>query len=415
MSNDEKLIRMLKYVSEHNDFYKKRIKEYGITNPLDITSWPILTRKELQENRYNMFSNGYKTKYLNQQLRRQSSSGSTGMPIQVYWDYKDWYASNMCLWRKRAEWYGIKPSNRCAIFTLNAFGITNTNKKVHYVKTSNILSCNLSLIQNQSGYLELVDILNEFNPDWLYIQPSALHRLIKAYKYKGEKAPNRLKYIESCGEVLTSDIQRAVNDCFNVPFANMYGSEEMNGIAYECPSHHLHVLEENVLLETSDKNEVILTSLTNRAMPLIRYAQGDTLILNTPSPKCAHEICACGISSIFGRTQDSILVDNKDITTICLSEIMAEAINQYDNMILTYRFVYSKSRQELCCYLSISDEFSAWFNKIAETIQIIFLKKIGSPKQLYFTIRHELFAMPTIGKRKILEIIESDNQESCEQ
>ena len=32
-----KLEAMLKYVSEHNDFYKKRIKEYGITNPLDIT------------------------------------------------------------------------------------------------------------------------------------------------------------------------------------------------------------------------------------------------------------------------------------------------------------------------------------------------------------------------------------------
>ena len=58
-----KLEDMLKYVSEHNDFYKNRIKEYGIENPLDITQWPILTRKELQENRYNMFSDGYQSKY----------------------------------------------------------------------------------------------------------------------------------------------------------------------------------------------------------------------------------------------------------------------------------------------------------------------------------------------------------------
>lgn len=50
-----KLEAMIKYVSEHNDFYKKRIKEYGITNPLDITQWPILTCKELQENRYEIF------------------------------------------------------------------------------------------------------------------------------------------------------------------------------------------------------------------------------------------------------------------------------------------------------------------------------------------------------------------------
>ena len=122
MSNEEKLVRMLKYVSEHNDFYKKRIKEYGITNPLDITQWPVLTRKELQENRYNMFSDGYKSKYFNQQLRRQSSSGSTGMPVNVYWDYKDWYASNMCLWRKRLELHGIRPS-----------GIGGTNRNLLFL------------------------------------------------------------------------------------------------------------------------------------------------------------------------------------------------------------------------------------------------------------------------------------------
>ena len=50
-----KLESILKYVSEHNDFYKKRIVEYGITNPLDITQWPILMCKELQENRYEIF------------------------------------------------------------------------------------------------------------------------------------------------------------------------------------------------------------------------------------------------------------------------------------------------------------------------------------------------------------------------
>ena len=125
-----KLEEMLKYVSEHNEFYKNRIKEYGIKDPLDITQWPILTRKELQENRYNMFSDGYKSKYFNQQLRRQSSSGSSGVPVNVYWDYKDWYASNMSLWRKRLQWYGIHPSDKYVMFTLNAFNIKNDGETV---------------------------------------------------------------------------------------------------------------------------------------------------------------------------------------------------------------------------------------------------------------------------------------------
>ena len=71
MSNEEKLVRMLKYVSEHNDFYKKRIKEYGITNPLDITQWPVLTRKELQEIGIICFRKG-----TNQNITTSSCCGS---------------------------------------------------------------------------------------------------------------------------------------------------------------------------------------------------------------------------------------------------------------------------------------------------------------------------------------------------
>lgn len=112
MNNEEKLIKMLKYVSEHNDFYKNRIKEYGITNPLDITQWPILTRKELQNNRHSIFSDGYRTQYLCHQLLLTASSGTTGHPIGVYWDHRDYYNSMMSLWRKRKAWYSISPSDK---------------------------------------------------------------------------------------------------------------------------------------------------------------------------------------------------------------------------------------------------------------------------------------------------------------
>lgn len=185
-----KLEKMLKYVSEHNEFYKSRIKKYGIKDPLDITQWPVLTRKELQENRYNMFSDGYKSKYYNQQLRRQSSSGSSGMPINVYWDYKDWYASNLSVWRLRLKWYGISPNDKCVMFTLNAFNTPNDGKTVYYLTNpSNILFANVSLIHDDHGYIKLLDIINEYKPKWMYIQPFVLNRLIRAYKYSGKNLP----------------------------------------------------------------------------------------------------------------------------------------------------------------------------------------------------------------------------------
>lgn len=284
----DKLERMLKYVSEHNDFYKKRIAEYGIKNPLDITQYPVLTRRELQENRYNMFSDGYKSKYFNQQLRRQSSSGSTGIPVNVYWDYKDWYASNMCLWRRRLKWYGIKPSDKYCIFTLNAFGIAPEEGKLYYINNpSNIMSFNVSLIQNENGYEQIANVINAFKPDWLYIQPFVLNQLIRAYKSINQKPPNTIKYIESVGEILTSDLRRRAEELFHVKIVNMYGSEEMNGIALECPNQHMHILQDNIYIETNTNSEAVVTNLCNFAMPLIRYSQEDILYIKKIR-KCVH-------------------------------------------------------------------------------------------------------------------------------
>lgn len=350
MNNEEKLVRMLKYVSEHNDFYKKRIKEYGITNPMDITQWPVLTRKELQENRYNMFSDGYKSKYFNQQLRRQSSSGSTGIPVNVYWDYKDWYASNMCLWRKRLEWYGIKPNSKYCVFTLNAFGITPEEGKLYYInEPSNILSFNVSLIRDEYGYEQMAKKINEFCPDWLYIQPFVLNQLIHAYIKLGIEPTKTLRYIESVGEILTSDLRRRAERLFHIKVTNMYGSEEMNGIALENTCSEMQILTDNVFLEIKKerkspqgRGEAIITNLNNLAMPLIRYNQEDIISMN--------EINLCFIN---GRSIDNIYVEGKNLNTVFLCEIVNQFNNEYKDLLDDYFFEYDAAKLCLLIYIPI--------------------------------------------------------------
>lgn len=356
---------MLKYVSEHNDFYKKRIKEYGITNPLDITQWPILTRKELQENRYNMFSDGYKAKYFNQQLRRQTSSGSSGIPVNVYWDFNDSYVSNISLWRKRFQWYGIRPNDKYIMFTLSAINVKSEGDPVYYKnRFSNILSVNVSLIRDDSGYDKLIDIINNFEPKWLYIQPFVLNKLIRTYIQTGKCPPKTLRYIESIGELLASDLHRRAIEFFKVSLANMYGSEEMNGIAYECPECHMHVLDDNVLVEVMKNGRInsrgigesIITNLNNIAMPLIRYNQGDMIDLNYNNSTCQYSCDSPIINLIKGRTFETIQLDNDtELNSIVLLEIMAEVNNEFNGVITTYRYVYDTYRRCLQCYISLVD------------------------------------------------------------
>ncbi len=413
---EEKLVKMLKYVSEHNDFYKKRIKEFGISNPLDITQWPALTRKELQENRYNMFSDGYKTKYFNQQLRRQSSSGSSGMPVNVYWDYKDWYASNMSLWRRRLQWYGIKPSDKCVMFTLNAFNIKNDMEKIRYINSpKNILSINVSLIHGKKEYDKIVEIINDFSPVWFYIQPFVLVKLIHSYKQNEKQSPKSLKYIESVGEILPNDIRRRATDFFRTPLANLYGSEEMNGIAYECPEHSMHIIENNVMIETKSNDniyqygdgETIITNLTNIAMPLIRYHQGDLIELNNPLCRCPCDCKSQTIKIIKGRKYERIeLPGGEELSTFTVCEAIAEVNNHFNDAITEYEFIYDKYRNTLISYISISSEKQLWNETIKRSLKQAILNKLIQNNAVNIDVVQAKCFKDNIKKNSIIRILE---------
>lgn len=378
MSNEEKLVRMLKYVSEHNDFYKKRIKEYGITNPLDITQWPILTRKELQENRYNMFSDGYKAKYFNQQLRRQTSSGSSGIPINVYWDNDDLFKSNIQLWRRRYKWYGITPCDKCVKFQLNAFGPINSNEIMYVIDPENVMSINVSFLFVEDAYCKIANLISSFKPKWLYIQPSVIKILINVLKTHKHNSSmfSSVKYIESVGEILTEDIRNLAYDYFNAPVANLYGSEEMNGIAYECPEKAMHVLDENVYLEISHGSEqiksVLLSNLNNKCMPLIRYEQGDKMLINH-SFKCLCSLGGDSIKMMTGRCRDTIhLNGGTNINSFYLAEVISKANNKYGDIILQYKYVFHRNIQTLECFVCLDDNYNDWFISVEKEIKSSF-------------------------------------------
>ena len=336
-----------------------------------------------------MFSDGYKSKYFNQQLRRQSSSGSTGMPVNVYWDYKDWYASNMCLWRKRQAWYGIKPTDKYCIFTLNAFGITPEEGKIYYInEPKNVLSFNTSLIHDGKGFEQVVVLINDFCPDWLYVQPLVLKQLIRAYRNINLEPAKQVKYIESVGEILTSDLRRKTEELFHVKITNMYGSEEMNGIAIENPSGAMHTLTDNVFLEIKNDYGIkpygeggsIITNLNNHAMPLIRYEQYDSIVLFDPLVENQTHHTKV-IKKIVGRSSDSITLPNGTIlNSNILADTISEVNNQINDIILDYLFVYRKESNTLEYTLTIVPQ--SWEKSVNSLFESTLTSKINPSSNL---------------------------------
>ncbi len=407
-----KLEKMLKYVSEHNEFYKNRIKEYGIKDPLDITQWPVLTRKELQENRYNMFSDGYIEEYYKGNMIRKTSSGSSGIPVNVYWPRNELYASNLSLWRRRMKWYGIKPSDRYVVFSLNAYNHTlKSQSACLYTIKDSILLINITSVRDEEDYQKIAHIINEFNPVWLYVQPSILSELIYIYqKYFIPRPPN-LRYIESIGELLTAETKRSASWFFGVEVANMYGSEEMNGIAYECPHHSMNILDDNVYLEIENNTgihpygtgETIITSLHSYGMPLIRYKQGDMISIDD-AKNCLCSDLGKQISIIYGRVHNSIQINDKTIlNSFFLMELISEVNNQFNDIILQYRFVYEEKNRKLTCYVVFDHTRTNWKQSTIGVIAELFYSKVAGTI-IKFEVKEEIRRIAH-EKKTILEKI----------
>lgn len=376
--NEEKLVKMLKYVSEHNDFYKKRIKEYGISNPLDITQWPVLTRKELQENRYNMFSDGYKRMFYAQKLLRKYTSGSSGIPITIYWDLNDYYKSMSTLWRKRYAHYGVKANDRVVKFELLAFECQNDNNKVfHIIENRNTLQINKSCLLSEENYLSAIKIINDFNPKWIYIQPFLLSHFLYCFQKFNLKIPNNLRYIESYGEYLSPKLKNAVIDYFRIPVANMYGSEEFNAIAYECLNGHMHVFSDNVYIAKDEKysSSSIITGLCNHAMPIINYDLGDIINIGNLEKNLCSDGCMI-IENICGRTRSGIRISNVEINDYFFSEVMDDVNNQFADIILCYKLIYHEQSKKLEVNICVPSEKQKWFPSVSKCIKRVLTKKL---------------------------------------
>lgn len=408
---NNRIIKLLEYISKENDYYIK--KSNGNFDLMNIFNYPILTRKELQQEKYNLLSRKFKSKYYYNNLKKQKSSGTSGIPITVLWDSSDYNLSIISLWRLRFKYYGIKPTDKCVSFTLNAFNISN-QRNLYYIIENNVLHINMSLINNIELFEIIVDILNKFEPKWLYIQPSILEKLLQAYLNKGKKLPNSLIYIESVGEMLSNELKKRIKDVFNLNVTNLYGSEEMNGIAYECPFGIMHILTDNVYVECyenksikqSGTGEAIITNLHNKAMPLIRYNQGDIISLENEY-KCKCGQCTPIIKKIKGRTLDIIkLQNNYELNSFTLLEIISEANNLLNNIIIEYKYTFFKSTNELLCRIKLDKDKKNWMETASNLITDLFFKKTLLMDSITFHVIELCDNFCFFQKRSIITIVD---------
>jgi phenylacetate-CoA ligase len=157
--------------------------------------------------------------------------------------------------------------------------------------------------------------LEREQPDYLLTHPSNLAALARAALARGVRLP-RLREARTSGEALGEDVRDLCRRAWGVAVKDMYSASEVGYIALQCPEHeHYHVQAEGVLVEVLDERgepclpgscgRIVVTSLHNFAMPLVRYELGD---LAEPGPPCACGRSLPVLRRILGRVRHLLVL-----------------------------------------------------------------------------------------------------------
>jgi phenylacetate-CoA ligase len=133
--------------------------------------------------------------------------------------------------------------------------------------------------------------IQRYRPVLLQGYASVLAEVARAVIENRMPMPKTLIGVYSTAEVLDDSQRQLMQQAFGCKVFNQYGSREIPNIACECRLGRMHVFTDMVLLESvplENENRLLVTSLTNRLMPMIRYDIGD-------SGRLLDATCDCGL------------------------------------------------------------------------------------------------------------------------
>lgn len=168
----------------------------------------------------------------------------------------------------------------------------------------------------------LYEILRHEDPEILHGLPSVLEHLAGRADAEGWR-PSRLRRIFTCSEAVSPRVRELLEQALGAPVIDSYAAAEAL-VGFECELRSgIHVIEGNVVAEVlgddgkpvpaGEVGRMVITTLDNAAMPLVRYAIGDLAVAPSATP------CSCGrpgavIPRILGREMPLFEVGGESVS-----------------------------------------------------------------------------------------------------
>ena len=312
----EKLVKQVKHVYENVPYYRDLMDKKGVT-PDDIQSiddlykLPFLTKADLRD----AYPYGLLAKPLEDCVRIQSTSGTTGRRVVAFYTQKDIDLWEDCCARAIVAVGGTKKDVCQVAYGYGLFtGGPGLNGGSHKV------GC-LTLPLSSGNTERQIQFMTDLSATILCCTPSYaayIGESLKEMGYKPEDIP--LKAGIFGAEPWTEEMRQGIEKTLGIKAYDIYGLTETTGpgVSFECSEQTgMHVNEDHFFAEIIDpdtgevlpegsKGELVFTSLDKEAFPLLRYRTRDICVLSRKK-------CSCGRTLIkmakpMGRTDDMLII-----------------------------------------------------------------------------------------------------------
>jgi phenylacetate-CoA ligase len=295
----QRLTELYRVCMAHNEYWREKFQEYGLNpggaDPLsELNKLPVLTKDELRANWRRMRS----THLADREVVHETSSGSTGMQVNVYQSrhYRQFHAAME--YRSRL-WMGIAPGE--PFLQIGAHGAqAHMKRKARVLRWFRMAAEQGTVIDafhidpQRTGAL-LRRVADHGRIVHVHGYTTSLVTVARLAQQMGLKWPS-MKAVSSTAEQLFEQDRQLLQEAFGAPVYDRYGSREVQSISMQCPEgrHHIYTdcnVVEFLDLEGADDGSkaIVVTPLDNEAMPLFRYRNGD-------SASAVEGRCPCGRS-----------------------------------------------------------------------------------------------------------------------
>lgn len=319
---EKQLREILVYAQRHSSYYRRSFAAVGITEAnvrnTPLSSFPTIDKAhffehfdeivtvDVTQNELRRFDSVEmsSSKIFKNQYHVVHSSGSTGKPSYFLYDETAW--NTMLL--------GII---RAALWNMNLpqlLHLLKSKPRVAYLAaTDGRYGGAMAVgdgIQNIGGSTLALDIkmpleewvqrIRAFRPNVIIGYPSAIKILAELMENKDVTV--HAQRVISCGEPLGGTLRRYLENIFGMPIVNIYGASESLALGVEVdPKEGILLFDDLNLIEFTD-GKMYLTSLYNKAQPLIRYHLTDCLTLESPLPNSRFSLTRA--TGLLGRNED---------------------------------------------------------------------------------------------------------------